>query len=165
MYHRVVVVVSTMSVSRCRLCRSCRSCRSCRILTRLTPIDTHHAYEVSRLALAPGCVEVVSRVSRRCRGGVEEVSRRSVGMCRLTLVSSVSIVSKCQLTPVSRCRAGPQRTPRRPNRPSPGHRQRAWWAAGSRAKPCHCTQEDHLPQEDQAHPAHRPHHRPRSVRH
>ena len=39
-------------------------------------------------------------VSRQCRSGV--------GVCRLTLVSDMSIVSKCQLTLVSKCRARAQ---------------------------------------------------------
>ena len=77
-----------------------------------------------------------------CRGSVGVVSE----WCRLTLVSDVSIVSKCQLTLVSTCRAGAQALARltqpvhRPWLPSgrrrgsevPVSRPRAWPSAAAR---------------------------------
>ena len=52
-------------------------CRRCRTLTRLTPIDTSHAYRLSELVLRVS--ECVEAVSKWCRS-----------VCRLTLVSEVS---------------------------------------------------------------------------
>ena len=43
----------------------CRRCRRCRTLTRLTPIDTSHAYKLSELVLRVSeCVEAVSEWCR-----------------------------------------------------------------------------------------------------
>ena len=66
----------------------------CRTLTRLTATDTSHRIDCLNWSYA------CQSVSRQCRSGV--------GVCRLKLVSEVSIVSKCQLTLVSKCRAGAQ---------------------------------------------------------
>jgi hypothetical protein len=50
----------------CRRCRRCRRClQRCRTLTRLTPIDTPHAYKLSELVLRVSeCVEAVSEWCR-----------------------------------------------------------------------------------------------------